>query len=92
MNNHIDQLIKHFNAMPGSDACLIVADQLEELGDPNSEIIRESLLLDTGDGFGSGSGYGYGGGFGSGGGSGYGGGFGYGGGSGGGSGGGYGGE
>lgn len=74
MNKHIDELIKKFKAMPGSDACLIVADQLEELGDPNSEILRRSRLEDTdfekngssgsgrgaGDGEGNGSGYGWG--------------------------------
>lgn len=71
MNNHIDELIKKYKAMPGSEACLVVADQLEELGDPNSEIVRDSLLADTDfeengagssfwDGFGDGCGSGFG--------------------------------
>ena len=34
--------------MPGSDPCLVVADLLEEMGDPNSEIVRDSRLVDTG--------------------------------------------
>lgn len=66
MNNHIDELIKKFKAMPTSDACLVVAAQLEELGDLNSEIVRDSLLADTdfekcyssATGLGSGLGYG----------------------------------
>ena len=73
-------LVVRFGAMPGSEGCLVVADLLEERGDWNSEIVRESLLVDTdfeensdsgvrvgrGDGFGDGYGYGWGSGWGNG--------------------------